>query len=100
MVGPTTIISFSSEAQYKQDFGPFPAGFVQVPYGDVKALEAAITPNTVAFLVEPIQGEGGVVLPPAGYLKQAYELCQKHNVLFVADEIQTGLGRTGKLLAW
>ncbi|MDM8518619.1 ornithine--oxo-acid transaminase [Anaerolineales bacterium HSG6] len=95
----TTIISFSSEAQYKQDFGPFPAGFIRVPYGDVSALEAAITPNTVAFMVEPIQGEGGVVLPPAGYLKKAYDLCKKHNVLFVADEIQTGLGRTGKLLA-
>ncbi len=95
----TTIIGFSSEAQYKQDFGPFTPGFVTVPYGDADALEAAITPNTVAFMVEPIQGEGGVVVPPPGYLTRAAEICAANNVLFVADEIQTGLGRTGTLLA-
>jgi ornithine--oxo-acid transaminase len=95
----TTIIGFSSEEQYKADFGPYTPGFVIVPYGDIAALEAAITPNTVAFMVEPIQGEGGVNVPPSGYLKQAHEICQKHNVLLVADEIQTGLGRTGAWLA-
>lgn len=95
----TTIVSFSSEPQYKNGFGPFTPGFKCVPYGDVQALEAAITPNTAAFILEPIQGEAGIVLPPPGYLKQAADLCQKHNVLFIADEIQTGLGRTGKLLA-
>ncbi len=93
------IVGFSSEAQYKEDFGPFPAGFVNIPFGDAKALEAAITPNTVAFMVEPIQGEGGVIIPPEGYLKKVRQLCDKHNVLFMADEIQTGLGRTGKLFA-
>jgi ornithine--oxo-acid transaminase len=95
----TTIISFSSTAQYKEDFGPFTPGFVTVPYGDAAALEEAITPNTVAFLVEPIQGEGGVVTPPEGYLAEAAEICARRNVLFMADEIQTGLGRTGKLFA-
>jgi ornithine--oxo-acid transaminase len=95
----TTIISFSSNPQYKEDFGPFTPGFVMVPYGDAHALEAAITPNTVAFLVEPIQGEGGVILPPEGYLKEASEICEKNNVLFIADEIQTGFGRTGALFA-
>lgn len=95
----TTVISFSSEARYKADFGPFTPGFVMIPYGDVAALEAAITPHTVAFLFEPIQGEGGVVIPPAGYLRQTYEICRRHNVLYVADEIQTGLGRTGALFA-
>lgn len=95
----TTIISFSSEEQYKEDFGPLTPGFKMIAYGDADELEAAITPHTVAFLVEPIQGEGGVIVPPAGYLKRAAEICAKHNVLFVADEIQTGLGRTGALLA-
>lgn len=95
----TTIVGFSSEAQYREDFGPFTPGFVAVPYGDAAALEAAITPNTVAFLLEPIQGEGGVVLPPDGYLQAARTICQHHNVLLVADEIQSGLGRTGKLFA-
>lgn len=92
-------ISFSSNAQYKQDFGPLTSGFVTIPYGDSQALEAAISPNSVAFLVEPIQGEGGVVLPPEGFLKAASEICQRHNILLIADEIQTGLGRTGALLA-
>ncbi|MCO5198853.1 MAG: ornithine--oxo-acid transaminase [Anaerolineae bacterium] len=95
----TTIVGFSSEPQYKADFGPFAPGFVMIPYGDVAALEAAITPNTVGFMVEPIQGEGGVVVPPDGYLRAAKDVCERHNVLFIADEIQTGLGRTGKLLA-
>lgn len=95
----TTIISFSSEEQYKHDFGPLTPGFKMIPYGDAAALEKAITPNTVAFLVEPIQGEGGVHVPPPGYLKAAAEICTKHDVLFIADEIQTGLGRTGALLA-
>jgi ornithine--oxo-acid transaminase len=95
----TTIVGFSSEVQYKEDFGPFTPGFVNIPYGDARALEAAITPNTVAFMVEPIQGEGGVIVPPAGYLKKVRQICDKHNVLLMADEIQTGLGRTGKLFA-
>lgn len=94
-----SIISFSDEAQYQDGFGPFTPGFKLVPYGDIDALERAITPNTAAFMVEPIQGEGGVIIPPEGYLKRAYELCREHNVLFVADEIQTGLGRTGALFA-
>ena len=95
----TTIISFSSEPQYKEGFGPFTPGFKLIPYGDIDALKAAITPNTVAFLVEPIQGEGGVVVPPEGYLQQVAQVCQEHNVLFMADEIQTGLGRTGARFA-
>lgn len=95
----TTIVSFSTEPSYRDDFGPFTPGFVTVPYGDASALEKAINPNTAAFLVEPIQGEGGVIIPPAGYLKQAAEICRKNNVLLIADEIQTGLGRTGKLFA-
>jgi len=95
----TTIISFSSEEQYRSGFGPFTPGFKIIPYGDAAALEAAITPYTVAFLVEPIQGEGGVIIPPKGYLKQAYDICRKHGVLFMADEIQTGLGRCGQLFA-
>lgn len=95
----TTIVGFSSEAQYREDFGPFTPGFVAIPFGDSAALEAAITPNTAAFLVEPIQGEGGVLVPPDGYLREAAEICRRHNVLFMVDEIQTGLGRTGRLLA-
>jgi ornithine--oxo-acid transaminase len=89
----------SGEPQYKEGFGPFPAGFPLVEYGNIGALEAAINENTAAFLVEPIQGEGGIVVPPEGYLKAAAELCRKNNVLLIADEIQTGLGRTGKMLA-
>ena len=95
----TTIVGFSSEESYKKDFGPFTPGFVMIPYGDSAALEAAITPNTVAFLFEPVQGEGGVLIPPEGYLADVAGICARHNVLLVADEIQTGLGRTGKLLA-
>jgi ornithine--oxo-acid transaminase len=93
----TTIVGFSSEAQYKEGFGPFTPGFVLIPYGDLGALEAAINENTVGFLVEPLQGEGGVVVPPDGYLRGARELCSEHRVAFMADEIQTGLGRTGRL---
>lgn len=95
----TTIVGFSSEEKYREDFGPFTPGFIMIPYGDPEALEAAITPNTAAFLFEPIQGEGGVILPPEGFLRKAAEICAKHNVLLVADEIQTGLGRTGRFLA-
>lgn len=95
----TTIVSFSSEESYKENFGPFTPGFTMVRYGDIEDLEKAITPETAAFLVEPIQGEGGVIIPPEGYLRKAKELCQKNSVLFIADEIQTGLGRTGKLFA-
>ena len=94
-----TIISFASEELYRMDFGPFTPGFVCVSYGDVDALERAINPNTAAFLVEPVQAESGILIPPKGYLKQAKDICEKHNVLFIADEIQTGLGRTGKLFA-
>jgi len=95
----TTIISFSDEAEYRKNFGPLTPGFKIVEYGDAEALEKMITPNTAAFLVEPIQGEGGIVIPPEGYLRKCAEICKKHNVLLIADEIQTGLGRTGKLLA-
>ncbi|MGB3975951.1 MAG: ornithine--oxo-acid transaminase [bacterium] len=94
-----TIVSFSSAPEYKRGFGPLTPGFVSVPYGDVEALKKAITPNTAAFMVEPIQGEGGVDVPPEGYLKACYDVCKAKNVLFVADEIQSGLGRTGKMLA-
>jgi ornithine--oxo-acid transaminase len=94
-----TIVSFSTEPSYKDAFGPHTPGFVTVPYGDAKAIESAITPNTAAVLLEPIQGEAGVVIPPAGYLTAVSAICRKHNVLFIADEIQTGLGRTGKLFA-
>jgi ornithine--oxo-acid transaminase len=95
----TTIISFSTEPSYREDFGPFTPGFVSVPYGDASAVEKAINKNTAAVMLEPIQGEGGVILPPAGYLKKVSEICKKNNVLFIADEIQTGLARTGKLFA-
>jgi len=94
-----TIVGFSTEAQYKDGFGPFTPGFKIVEYGNTKALEEAITPNTVAFIVEPIQGEGGVIVPPEGYLKKSAEICKKNNVLFITDEIQCGLGRSGKLFA-
>ena len=92
-------VAMSDEPQYQQGFGPFPPGFLNVEYGNLDALRAAINDNTAAFIVEPIQGEGGIVIPPEGYLRSAADLCRKHNVLFIADEIQTGLGRTGKLLA-
>ncbi len=95
----TTIVGFSSERQYKDGFGPFTPGFKMIPYGDAAALETAITPNTVGFLFEPIQGEAGVIVPPEGYLKNVREICTQNNVLMIADEIQTGLGRTGKMLA-
>jgi len=94
-----TVVSFSTEPLYRKDFGPFTPGFTIIPFGDAEALEKAITPNTAAFLVEPIQAEAGILIPPAGYLKKAAEICKKNNVLFIADEIQTGLGRTGKLFA-
>lgn len=93
----TTIVGFSSEPEYRQDFGPFTPGFVSVPYGDLEALAAAITPRTCGFLFEPIQCEAGIIMPPTGYLAAAAELCRSRNVLLLADEIQTGLGRTG---AW
>jgi ornithine--oxo-acid transaminase len=94
-----TIVGFSSEAQYRDGFGPFPPGFVTIPYGDAAALEAAITPNTAAFLVEPVQGEGGIVVPPDGYLAECARICRQRGVLLICDEIQTGLGRTGYMLA-
>ena len=95
----TTVISFSSSPDYYRGFGPLTPGFKIIPYGDVEALKAAINPNTAAFMVEPIQGEAGVVVPPAGYLKEAEQICRDNNVLLLADEIQTGFGRTGKLFA-
>jgi ornithine--oxo-acid transaminase len=95
----TTIVGFSSEAQYRDGFGPFAPGFGCVPFGDAQALEAAITPHTAAFIVEPIQGEAGIVVPPAGYLKAVREICTRHDVLMICDEVQTGLGRTGRVLA-
>lgn len=95
----TTIVGFSSQEKYRENFGPFTPGFIMVPFGDAEALAAAITPNTVGFLVEPIQGEGGVNVPPDGYLNAAADVCREHNVLLMADEIQTGLGRTGQLFA-
>ncbi len=95
-----TIVSFSTEAQYREGFAPFTPGFRVVPYGDAAAVAGAITPNTCAFLVEPIQGEAGIVVPPDGFLRETFEACRKNRVLFVADEIQSGLGRTGKLFAF
>ena len=96
----TTIVGFSSEVHYRDGFGPFTPGFKIIPYNDPTALENAITENTVGFLVEPIQGEGGVIVPADGYLKKCHEICRKNNVLLIDDEIQTGLGRTGKLFAY
>ncbi len=96
----TTIVSFSTEEQYRDGFGPFTPGFIIIPYNDVDALKNSINKNTVAFLVEPIQGEAGIIIPDEGYLKKTYEICKGANVLFIADEIQTGLGRTGKLFAY
>jgi ornithine--oxo-acid transaminase len=95
----TTIVGFSTEPQYRDGFGPFTPGFKVVPFGDAAALAAAITPDTCAFLVEPIQGEAGIVMPPRGFLKQAEEICRANNVLLIVDEIQSGLGRTGKMFA-
>jgi ornithine--oxo-acid transaminase len=95
-----TIVSFSSDEQYRDGFAPFTGGFQIIPFGDAVALRNAITPNTCAFLVEPIQGEAGIVIPPEGFLKEAAEICRSNNVLFIADEIQSGLGRTGKLFAY
>ncbi len=93
------VIAFSSEEQYRDGFGPYPAGFKLAEFGNLQSLEELITPNTAAFLVEPVQGEAGIIVPPDGYLKACEALCRKHNVLLIADEVQTGLGRTGKLLA-
>jgi len=95
----TTIVGFSSEPLYKDGFGPFTPGFVSVPFGDIDALEAAITPRTCALLIEPIQCEAGILIPPDGYLRQVSELCARERVLLIADEIQTGLGRTGRMFA-
>lgn len=95
-----TIVGFSSEEQYRDGFGPFTPGFRVIPYGDIQALRDAITPNTCGFLVEPIQGEAGIVIPPEGFLREAAEVCRQNNVLLMADEIQSGLGRTGKLFAY
>ena len=95
-----TIVSFSTDEQYRDGFGPFTPGFKVIPFGDAQALRAAITPNSCAFLVEPIQGEAGIVIPPAGFLKEAAEICRQNRVLLMTDEIQSGLGRTGKLFAY
>jgi ornithine--oxo-acid transaminase len=95
-----TIVSFSTDEQYRDGFGPFTPGFKVIPFGDANALREAITPNTCAFLVEPIQGEAGIVFPPAGFLKEAAAICRENRVLLIADEIQSGLGRTGKLFAY
>lgn len=95
-----TEVSFSTDAQYRDGFGPFTPGFKVIPFGDVQALEDAITPHTCAFLVEPIQGEAGIIIPPAGFLKQAADICRQNRVLLIVDEIQSGLGRTGKLFAY
>ena len=96
----TTIVGFSSELQYKEDFGPYSAGFPMVPFNDIAAVEAAITPNTCAFFAEPIQAEGGVIVPDEGYLAGLRKLCDKHNILLILDEVQTGFARTGKKFAW
>ncbi|EKN69450.1 ornithine--oxo-acid transaminase [Neobacillus bataviensis LMG 21833] len=94
-----TAVSLSSDAEYKRGFGPMLPGIKLIPYGDLEALKSAITPNTAAFLIEPIQGEAGIVIPPAGFMKAAFDLCKENNVLFIADEIQAGLARTGKMFA-
>ena len=94
-----TIISFSTEDQYRKGFGPLTPGFKIIPFGDIDALKRAVQPNTAAFLVEPIQGEGGIIIPPEGYLKEAEKVCRENHILLVVDEIQTGLGRTGKMFA-
>jgi len=94
------IVGMSSEPQYRAGFGPFPAGLKVISYGDARILEQSITPETAAFLVEPIQGEGGIIVPPEGYLKDCAAICKEHKVLMICDEIQTGLGRTGKLFAF
>lgn len=96
----TTIVGFSSSNSSKENFGPYSTGFPSVPFGDISAMEAAITPNTCAIMIEPIQGEAGIIVPPEGYLKQVQALCKKHNVLFILDEIQSGLARTGKMFAF
>jgi ornithine--oxo-acid transaminase len=95
-----SVVGFSSEAQYRHGFGPFSGGFKQIPFGDADALRDAITPRTCAFLVEPIQGEAGIVVPPEGYLREVAAICKENNVLLIVDEIQSGLGRTGKLFAY
>jgi len=96
----TTIVGFSDDKQYRDGFGPFTPGFTLLPYGDIEAIRKAMNPNVVAILVEPIQGESGIIVPPQGYLKEIAELCKQHRALFVADEIQSGLGRTGRLFAF
>jgi len=96
----TTIVGFSSENQYRDGFGPFTPGFKMLPYGDIEAIRQAMNPNVVAVLIEPIQGEAGIIIPPVGYLEQIQALCREHNVLFIVDEIQSGLGRTGTLFAF
>jgi ornithine--oxo-acid transaminase len=96
----TTVVSFSTEEDYRKGFGPFTPGFKIIPFGDAGALEKAITPNTAAFLVEPIQGEAGIIIPPDGFLSEAYEICKKNKVLLILDEIQSGLGRAGKMFAY
>ncbi|MBI1215258.1 MAG: ornithine--oxo-acid transaminase [Alphaproteobacteria bacterium] len=96
----TTIIGFSTEAEYKKDFGPFTPGFVTVPFADIAAIEKAITPNTAAILIEPIQGEAGIKVPPPGFLKELREVCDDNNVLLILDEVQSGLGRTGKMFCF
>ncbi|MBI2707550.1 MAG: aminotransferase class III-fold pyridoxal phosphate-dependent enzyme, partial [Proteobacteria bacterium] len=96
----TTIISFSTEAAYRKDFGPYTPGFKVIPFGDAAALEKAITPNVCAFLVEPIQGEAGIIVPPLGWLREVRRICTQHKVLLIVDEVQSGLGRTGKMFAF
>ena len=96
----TTIVGFSTEDQYKEGFGPFTPGFTVVPFGDLEALRSAITPSTAAILLEPIQAEGGIIFPPAGYMSALRKLCTENNILLIWDEIQTGFCRTGKKFAW